>query len=119
MAPFPTNGILGASFLGAALWRLFYLTVLVFKVKRCLWLLPVLSSVADPIFLSRIHGKKIPDPGSGSFQAFGNVIREVHPDPDLYFLPIPDPGSKGKKAPDPQHCYSGGILTHVQKGLIR
>jgi hypothetical protein len=67
-------------------------------------------------------GMFIPDPGSKRFRilikefkyfftpknccyALGNVIRDVHhhpdpgPDPDLDFLPIPDPGLK--KTPDP------------------
>jgi hypothetical protein len=32
------------------------------------------------------------------------------PDPDLYFLPIPDPRSRGLKGPDPdpQHCLLQG-----------
>ncbi len=39
------------------------------------------------------------------------MIRDVIPDPDLDFLPIPDPGSRVKKIsgswipdPDPQYC---------------
>jgi hypothetical protein len=56
--------------------------------------------------------KKIPDPGYGSssknksifnpkncFRALGNMTRDVHPDPDLDFLPIPDSGNN--QAPDP------------------
>jgi hypothetical protein len=27
------------------------------------------------------------------------------PDPDLDFLPIPDPGSKRLWTPDPEHCF--------------
>jgi hypothetical protein len=28
------------------------------------------------------------------------------PDPDLDFLPIPDPGSRGKKALDPESVFA-------------
>jgi hypothetical protein len=83
------------------------------------------SSVADPGCLSRISDpnfsitdpgsrvKKIPGSASKNLSILtqkmvyklGNIIRDVHPgsgtqiDPDLYILPIPDPGVK--KAPDP------------------
>ncbi len=66
---------------------------------------------------SRVRCLKDPEPGSAShnisifnpkncFQALGNMIRDVHPDPgpDFFSIPGPDPGPQGKKtqkAPDP------------------
>jgi hypothetical protein len=35
--------------------------------------------------------------------ALGNLIRYVHPDPDLDFLPIPDSGVKKHRIRDPKH----------------
>ncbi len=81
----------------------------------------LLVSVADPgclsrmrIFPSRIQGQE--DSGSGSalknFIIFLNIIRNGHPGSGSWFLPIPDPGSRGQKGtrsrildPDPQHCF--------------
>jgi hypothetical protein len=66
------------------------------------------AAVADPGCLSPNPGsrvKKVPDPGSEltqklflSFRKYGPGCSSG-PDPDLDFLPIPDPGVK--KAPDP------------------
>jgi hypothetical protein len=52
------------------------------------------------------------------------MIRDVHPDPDLDFLPIPDPGFRGQKGtgfrisdPDPQHWFHSFSLS-VQLSLF-
>jgi hypothetical protein len=81
------------------------------------------SRIPDPNF-------SIPDPGSRirikEFQSFNPKkwflssrkydpgCSSRIPDPDPYFLPIPDPGSRGQKGtgslipdPDPQHCSKG------------
>jgi hypothetical protein len=55
-------------------------------------------SVADPhqrMYCKYFKPKKL-------FLSSRNMIRDVIPDADLNFTPIPDPGVK--KAPDPQHC---------------
>ncbi len=49
--------------------------------------------IPDPNFSipgSRVQGKQIPDPDP--YQSWIMIS-----DPDIYFLPIPDPGSKGQK----------------------
>jgi hypothetical protein len=48
------------------------------------------------------------------FQALGNMIRVVHPGSG--FLPIPDPGSRGKKPPDPGAKKAPDPGTRGQKG---
>jgi hypothetical protein len=77
--------------------------------------------VADPECLSRIQGKKYSGPGSGSviknFSIFNPVFLSSgkyddlgcsSPIPDTYldFFPIPDPGSRGQKAPDTGSGYA-------------
>jgi hypothetical protein len=68
------------------------------------------ASVEDPGFLSRIRIFPIPEPGTASqnlsllTQKWVSKLSEIWsglfiPDPDLDFLPIPDPGVK--KAPHP------------------
>jgi hypothetical protein len=78
-------------------------------------------------FLSRIPDlKKIPDPEAGSssknlstfnpkncFLALGNMIRDVIPDPDLDFLSIKDPGSRGQKG------TGSRIRNTDSKGLVQ
>jgi hypothetical protein len=52
------------------------------------------------VLTSRIPGKKILDPGSASKKVFLTLeilSRMFIPDPDIDGLPIPDPGSRGKK----------------------
>ncbi len=95
------------------------------------FLLPKLgSSVADPGCLSRIRLFSIPDPGSELFPSWIRIKEFKYfnpkkwflssrkydpgcssrvPDPDADFLPIPDPGSKRHRIPDPQHCLVVGI----------
>ncbi len=68
-------------------------------------------SVADPGCLSRIWLFSILDPHQitqiKGFQALGNLIRVVHPEPRiLTFLSIPDAGSRGQKGPG-----SGSAIT--------
>ncbi len=78
---------------------------------------PLMASVADPGCLSRMRIFSIPDPGSKKFRIrikefiyltqkivsklFGNMSRVVHPGSGTwFFLSMPDPGSRGQKAPD-------------------
>ncbi len=70
------------------------------------------SGLRIRIFPSRIQDHKIPDPGSGSASKNLSIFNPKMslssrkydlgcssqiPDPDLDFLPIPDPGSRGQK----------------------
>jgi hypothetical protein len=94
------------------------------------------SRIPDPNCLhpgSRIRTVSIPDPGSSSnnlsiltpkkpkkwflsSKKYNLGCSSRIPDPDAYFLPIPDPGSRGHKGtqsripdPDPQLCFYTAI----------
>jgi hypothetical protein len=64
--------------------------------------------------------KRIPHPHRSifnpkkCFQALGNMM--FISNPDLDFLPIPDPGVK--KAPDPQHCFTEVLVTNTVTHLL-